>query len=89
MELAVDATFDLNNYDTIILFSGDSDFAYLLKFLRGHNKKAIVFSRSGHVAKELIPASSHYFDLVDFRQELLRIDVKKQKVSPFSETRSW
>ena len=68
VEIAVDATFGLNDYDTLILFSGDCDFEYLLKFLRGHSKQAIVFSRSGHVAKELIPACSHYFDLVDFRQ---------------------
>lgn len=88
VEIAVDATFNLNNYDTIILFSGDSDFEYLLKFLRGHGKESIVFSRSGHIAKELIPACSHYFDLVDFRQELLKIGVKKQKIPPFGEIRS-
>ncbi|MFA4831043.1 MAG: NYN domain-containing protein [Patescibacteria group bacterium] len=87
VEISVDATFNLNGYDTLILFSGDSDFEYLLKFLRGQNKRAIVFSRSGHVAKELIPACSHYFDLVDFRNEFLKIDIKKQKISPFSETR--
>ena len=28
------------------------------------------------------------FDLVDFRHELLKIDIKKQKISPFGETRS-
>lgn len=88
VEIAVDAIFSLNSYETFILFSGDCDFEYLLKFLRGQNKEAIVFSRFGHVAKELIPASSHYFDLVDFRHEFLRIDLKKQKTSPFSEIRS-
>ena len=79
VELAVDATFELENYDTFILFSGDCDFEYLLKFLRGQGKIAIVFSRAGHVAKELPPASSYYFDLVDFRHELLKIESKKAK----------
>lgn len=79
VELAVDATFYLSDYDTFILFSGDSDFAYLLKFLRGHGKIALVFSRSGHVAKELPPASSHYFDIVYLRDKLLRILPKKAK----------
>lgn len=88
VELAVDAVFNLNNYDTLLLFSGDCDFEYLLKFLRGHNKTTIVFSRSGHIAKELIPACNYYFDVVDFRQEFLKIDIKKQKIPPFSETRS-
>lgn len=79
VEIAVDATFKLNQYDTFILFSGDCDFEYLFKFLRGQNKIAIVFSRTGHVAKELPPASSYYFDLIDFRHELLKIGQKKAK----------
>jgi len=79
VEISVDATFKLNNYNTFILFSGDCDFEYLLKFLRGCNKTAIVFSRTGHIAKELPPASSYYFDLIDFRQELLKIELKKAK----------
>lgn len=80
VEIAVDATFTLSKYDTMILFSGDCDFEYLLKFLRGKNKATIVFSRTGHVAKELPPASNYYFDIIDFRHELLRVDVKKQKI---------
>lgn len=72
VEITVDAVYELNQYDTLILFSGDSDFAYLLRFLRGQNKVVIVFSRSGHVAKELPPASSYYFDIVDFRHVFLR-----------------
>lgn len=82
VELAVDATFKLANYDTLVLFSGDCDFEYLIKFLRGQGKIVIVFSRSGHVAKELPPASSYYFDIVDFRHELLKIEPKKQKIPP-------
>mgnify|MGYP000958280442 FL=1 len=80
VELAVDATYNLDKYDTLILFSGDCDFEYLIKFLKGHGKVVIVFSRVGHVAKELPPASSYYFDIIDFRQELLKIEVKTQKI---------
>lgn len=80
VELAVDATYNLDKYDTLILFSGDCDFEYLIKFLKGHGKVVIVFSRVGHVAKELPPASSYYFDIIDFRQELLKIEKKTQKI---------
>lgn len=76
VELAVDATFNLNKFDTFILFSGDCDFEYLLKFLRGQGKMVIVFSRTGHIAKELPPASNYYFDIVDFRHEIFRMDIK-------------
>ncbi len=76
VEIAVDATFSLFTYDTFILFSGDCDFEYLLKFLRGQNKITIVFSRTGHVAKELPPACNYYFDLIDFRHEMLKMEPK-------------
>lgn len=78
----MDATHLLNEFDTFILFSGDCDFEYLLKFLRGQNKNTIVFSRKGHIAKELPPASSYYFDLVDFRNELLRMEIKSDAKKP-------
>jgi len=73
VEIAVDATFLLSAFDTFILFSGDCDFEYLLKFLRGQGKITIVFSRAGHIAKELPPASNYYFDIADFRNEFFRI----------------
>lgn len=82
VEIAVDATHSLNDYDTFILFSGDCDFEYLLKFLRGQNKITIVFSRTGHIAKELPPASNYYFDIIDFRHEILRVQLKRQAKNP-------
>lgn len=79
VEIAVDTVHKLNDYKTFILFSGDCDFEYLLKFLRGQGKISIVFSRAGHVAKELPPAVNQYFDIVDFRHELLRMELKPAK----------
>lgn len=79
VEIAVDATFTLNDFDTLVLFSGDCDFEYLVRFLRGQGKVVIGFSRSGHVAKELPPVLSHYFDIADFRAEILQVSRKKAK----------
>lgn len=76
VEIAVDATFELSEYDTFILFSGDCDFEYLLKFLRSQNKRVVVFSRSGHIAKELPPAANQYFDIVNIRLDILKIICK-------------
>lgn len=73
VELAVDASLSHEDYDTMVLFSGDCDFEYLLKRLRGINKNTIVFSRAGHIAKELPPACNEYFDIIDFRHEILSI----------------
>lgn len=79
VEIAVDSIFGMNDFDTFILFSGDCDFEYLVKFLRGNGKVAIGFSRSGHIAKELPPALSHYFDIANFRAIFLRVGPKKVK----------
>ena len=83
VEIAVDSTFSIDDFDTLILFSGDCDFEYLIRFLRGQGKIIIGFSRSGHVAKELPPVLSHYFDIANFRSVFLRIRPKKAK-SPAS-----
>lgn len=76
VEISVDATFGLSDFDTLILFSGDCDFEYLIKFLRGRGKVIIGFSRSGHVAKELPPTLSHYFDIANFRSVFLTMKMK-------------
>ena len=78
VEIAVDATHSLDDFDTMILFSGDSDFEYLIKFLRGQSKVVLGFSRSGHVAKELPPALSHYFDIANFRSLFLKVKIKSE-----------
>lgn len=83
VEIAVDSTFTLDKFDTLILFSGDCDFEYLIKFLRGQGKIVIGFSRSGHVAKELPPALSHYFDIANLRSVFLAVNRKDAK-SPAS-----
>lgn len=79
VEIAVDSTYTLDNFDTFILFSGDCDFEYLIKFLRGQGKVVIGFSRSGNVAREIPLALTNYFDIADFRKEFLRIDERKAK----------
>lgn len=79
VEISVDATYNIGNYDTIILFSGDSDFVYLLNFLKDNGKHRILFSRKGHVAKELFSSIDNYFDIVDFRHYFLRIVSIKAK----------
>ena len=83
VEIAVDSVFEIANFDTLILFSGDCDFEYLIKFLRGNGKVVIGFSRSGHVAKELPPALSHYFDIANFRSIFMRVTVKAKSPESF------
>lgn len=77
VEISVDAVSWLRNYDTFVLFSGDSDFSYLLQLLKKKGKETIVVSQRGHVSKELIKTSDLYIDIFKLREYILR--TKKQK----------
>jgi len=63
VEIAIDVIEMISLFDTLILFSGDSDFDYLIKKLRTKNKRIIVISAKYHISKELILSSSKYIDL--------------------------
>lgn len=73
VEIAVDAVVRIDDYDTMVLFSGDSDFAYLVKTLRRKSKKVVVVSLKYHVAKELIESADYYFDLRKIKQVIKRL----------------
>lgn len=76
VELAIDAVLHLDKYDTMILLSGDSDFAYLLDVVKGRGKRVIVISQRGHVARELLERAK-YVDLGRLRGEM-----EYEKITP-------
>jgi uncharacterized LabA/DUF88 family protein len=75
VELALDAYRLNDKYDTIVLFSGDSDFNYLLDLLKEKKKQILIVSTRGHVSKELLVAGK-YIDLNKLKQY---IEYKNQK----------
>lgn len=68
-ELIVDMIKLKDQYETVFLLSGDSDFRYAVEFLRSFRKKIYIISTKYHVAKELIDASNGYLNLRDFKEE--------------------
>jgi len=72
VEIALDARELMPRYDTLVLFSGDSDFDYLIKFLRQDGKRVIVVSSKHHIAKELIVSCNKYIDLKKLRKFIER-----------------
>jgi len=54
VELVVDALIGVDQYDTVILFSGDSDFLPLIRALKEMGKEVIVYSTQGLSARELL-----------------------------------
>lgn len=55
VEMAIDLVKERDNYDKIILFSGDGDLSYVLKYLKNDfNKTSYVFAARNHLGKELV-----------------------------------
>ena len=63
VELVIDAVHNINNYDIAILFSGDSDFLSLIKYIRNRSKKVFVFSSKNNVSSELRTGGDGYFEM--------------------------
>lgn len=61
VEIAIDAIRLMDKYDTLCLFSGDSDFARLAEYIRKRGKKIIVIA-SGQVYHELKKAADFYIN---------------------------
>lgn len=72
VEITMDVLDHLNEFDVLILFSGDSDFECLVKRIRDRGKKVFVFSTRYHISKELIYSCNHYFDIRKFKDYILK-----------------
>lgn len=59
VELTIDVLGNIQNFDTLVLMSGDSDFAPLLDTVKAQHKRVIVMSTKGHVAKELLDRAKY------------------------------
>ena len=77
VEITLDARNFIDKYDTLVLFSGDSDFEYLIKFLRTSNKKVIIVSSRYHISNELIKCCNKYIDLKILKTIFQRINYTK------------
>src|SRR3989304_6387298 len=67
VELVIDAIQNKTRYDTFVLFSGDSDFAPLITYLKNGGKKCFVFSVKTNVSKELLSAGN-FFDIARLKR---------------------
>ena len=59
MELGLEMVELVNNYDTAILMSGDSDFAPPIERIKKKGKRIIVLSTKGHISRELIERTKY------------------------------
>lgn len=72
VEITTDILLERANLDEVILFSGDSDFRYLIKKLKDLGKKVIVFSSRKTISWEVKLESSEYIYLEDIKDKIKR-----------------
>lgn len=66
-EIVYEALSEVNNYDTMILFSWDWDFAYIArKLVKEHNKKIFIFSTPSFVGAEIYELERELWDATKF-----------------------
>lgn len=87
VEMSIDLIRERNNYETIVLFSGDGDIVTALRYLKKeYGKKSIVMSARGHIGREIIDAKNDgiieeilYADDFEYRLNMDRFRNKFKK----------
>lgn len=69
IELALEMYDTAASFDTVILVSGDSDFATALDKMKQKGKRVLVISTKNHISKELIERSK-FIDLKKLKREI-------------------
>lgn len=80
VEICVDAIRLMGKYDTFCLFSSDSDFVSLMKFLK-NNRKKIILIKGGHVQYSLKANSDLVINAQDIKSDIAYIKQKSSFVS--------
>jgi uncharacterized LabA/DUF88 family protein len=75
VEIALDAMKKIEQYDTVMLFSGDSDFGKLLGYLKSKGKKVIVVSTRSRMSIELERVADKFIP-AETTKDMLRYDGK-------------
>lgn len=76
VELVIDALKHLDAFDSMVLMSGDSDFAPLVDAVKKAGKRVVVMSTKDHVARELLERAKY----INLRK--LRSDIEYTKSPP-------
>lgn len=70
IEIVVDMFNTVEQYDRVILFSGDGDFERAIELLRSKSTHITVVSTEGMIARELRNATDRYIDLNEIRPKI-------------------
>ena len=74
IEIVVDMFNTVDQYDRVVLFSGDGDFERAIELLRSKNTYITVVSTEGMIARELRNVTDRYIDLNDIRDSIEKVE---------------
>ena len=72
VEITTDILLERKEVDGIILFTGDSDFQYLIKKLKDTGKKVVIFSSRKTISWEIKLEATDYIYLEDIKDQIAR-----------------
>jgi uncharacterized LabA/DUF88 family protein len=82
IEIVIDMFNTVNQYNRVVLFSGDGDFERAIELLRSKNTHITVVSTEGMIARELRNVSDRYIDLNDIRTQIQKQEVPIRDIAP-------
>ncbi|MEN9226934.1 MAG: NYN domain-containing protein [Thermostichus sp. HHBFW_bins_43] len=74
IEIVIDMFNTVEQYNKIVLFSGDGDFERAVELLRSKNTLITVVSTEGMIARELRNATDRYIDLNEIRHFIEKLE---------------
>ncbi len=74
IEIVIDMFNTVDQYDQVVLFSGDGDFERAIELLRSKSTYITVVSTEGMIARELRNVTDRYIDLCDIRDQIEKLD---------------
>lgn len=74
IEIVIDMFNTVEQYDQVVLFSGDGDFERAIELLRSKSTHITVVSTEGMIARELRNATDRYIDLNEMRPFIEKVD---------------
>lgn len=74
IEIVIDMFNTVEQYNRVVLFSGDGDFERAVELLRSKNTHITVVSTEGMIARELRNATDRYIDLNTIRKDIEKSD---------------
>lgn len=79
VEITIDVIDCIRNFEKMIIFTGDSDFLALIKYVKNRGKDVFVFSSKNNISQELRGAAHRYFDVLDLDVDIWRRPLTHRK----------